>query len=68
MTRGKEDDQTSEEKSGREELGGDETLAVGWTVAYYVLLVAGAVAFYQNLWLLTDSDKALALFERGAKP
>lgn len=30
-----------------------------WTVAYYVLLVVGAVAFWRNLWVLTESGNAL---------
>lgn len=30
-----------------------------WTVAYYVLLVAGAVGWYAQLWALTESDNAL---------
>ncbi|KAG9195380.1 prenyl protein peptidase [Alternaria panax] len=31
----------------------------GWTVAYYVVLVAGAVAFYYQLFPLTESSHAL---------
>lgn len=34
--------------------------AVRWSVAYYVLLVAGAIAFQRGLWLLTESDRLLA--------
>lgn len=30
-----------------------------WTVAYYVLLVVGAVAFHRNFWVLTESANAL---------
>lgn len=30
-----------------------------WTVAYYVILVAGAVGFYWNLFTLTESSHAL---------
>ncbi|KAG2418736.1 hypothetical protein HFD88_001837 [Aspergillus terreus] len=37
-------------------------LSIGWSVAYYTLLVAGAVAFYYALWPLTDSPRALASF------
>ncbi|OTB08470.1 hypothetical protein M426DRAFT_51977 [Hypoxylon sp. CI-4A] len=33
--------------------------SVMWTVAYYVLLVAGAVGWYKNLGLLTESSNAL---------
>jgi hypothetical protein len=32
-------------------------------VAYYVLLVAGTVAFYSLLWPLTHSNGALASFD-----
>ncbi|KAL9116348.1 MAG: hypothetical protein Q9187_007129 [Circinaria calcarea] len=38
----------------------DGRLGIGWTVAYYVLLVAGAVAFRLGLWVLTDSARKLA--------
>ncbi|PKY06063.1 prenyl protein protease [Aspergillus campestris IBT 28561] len=37
-------------------------LAMGWTVAYYLLLVGGAIGFYYGLWPLTESAHALALF------
>lgn len=40
----------------------DGRLGVSWTVAYYVLLVAGAVGFYYLLWPLTESSLALASF------
>ena len=35
-------------------------LGVRWTVAYYVLLMAGAVAFWRGLWPLTESSRRLA--------
>ena len=37
-------------------------LGVQWTVAYYLLLVAGMVGFYKGLWPLTESKRALADF------
>lgn len=37
-------------------------LGISWTVAYYVLLVSGAVGFYCLLWPLTESTLALATF------
>lgn len=40
-------------------LGG---LGVGWSVTYYVILIAGAVAFHRRLWPLTESESALAQF------
>ena len=53
FTRGKEDADAVEV---------DGTLGVGWTVAYYVLLVAGAVGFCHGLWPLTESYHALVSF------
>ena len=50
--RGKEDQDQVQVAGGR--------LGIHWTVAYYVLLVAGAVGFYQALWLLTESKRPLA--------
>ena len=32
---------------------------VGWTVAYYLVLVAGALGFYHQLFPLTESSHAL---------
>jgi len=34
-------------------------LSIWWTVAYYVLLVIGAMGFYMTLWPLTESEFAL---------
>lgn len=33
-----------------------------WTVAYYIILVAGAYGFYKQFWTLTDGENALAIF------
>jgi len=38
-------------------------LHLGWTIAYYVLLVSGAYAFYLGLWSLTESSQPLASFK-----
>lgn len=35
---------------------------IGWTVAYYTLLVGGALGFWWLLWPLTASENALAGF------
>lgn len=35
---------------------------MAWTVAYYVLVFAGAYGFYRLLWPLTSSEKALVEF------
>lgn len=37
----------------------DTRLGVGWTVAYYVILVTGAVGFWKSLWTLTESPSNL---------
>lgn len=37
-------------------------LNIGWTIVYYLLLIAGAVLFYRNLWPLTESSHALVSF------
>ncbi|RAK99359.1 CAAX prenyl protease RCE1 [Aspergillus ibericus CBS 121593] len=42
-------------------------LGLGWTVAYYALLVGGAVGFFYALWPLTDSYNALASFSGPSK-
>jgi prenyl protein peptidase len=39
-----------------------KSLGVKWTVAYYVLLLAGVCAFYVELWPLTESSRQLASF------
>ena len=52
--RGKEDEDPVKVGNGK--------LGISWTVAYYLLLVAGAGAFYVGLWPLTESKRALAKF------
>lgn len=47
-TRGKED----EDRSGNDEKG---RVGFQWTVAYYVILVAGALAWWKGLWVLTEN-------------
>lgn len=59
MTRGKED---SDDDVKIGVTGNSGELGIGWTVAYYVLLVAGAVGFAQGLWPLTESYHALVSF------
>ncbi|MCJ1313665.1 hypothetical protein MMC25_007344 [Agyrium rufum] len=34
--------------------------SIGWTIAYYVLLIMGTFGFWKGLWPLTESDNALA--------
>jgi prenyl protein peptidase len=41
--------------------------SVAWTVAYYVLLVAGAVGFYLQLFPLTESTHALLFRPKNNK-
>jgi prenyl protein peptidase len=45
------------------EQGGStpQATGLGWTVAYYVILVAGAVGFYYQLFPLTESSHALSI-------
>jgi prenyl protein peptidase len=43
----------------------DGELSIAWTVAYYVILVAGAVGFWKELWALTESSSALMQFHEG---
>jgi len=40
----------------------DGRLGIGWTVAYYAILVAGAFGFWKELWTLTESSSALTSF------
>ena len=49
--RGKEDEDRS--------AGGQKTRSMGWTVAYYTVLTAGAVMWWKGLWVLTESNSAL---------
>lgn len=55
-TRGKED------SDGDSLSVGDGQLGVAWTVAYYVLLLVGAVSFAWCLWPLTNSYYGLVSF------
>lgn len=41
--------------------------SVAWTVAYYVILVAGAVGFYLQLFPLTESAHALLVRSATSK-
>jgi prenyl protein peptidase len=49
----------SEDRSPKD-AGGQ--LGVAWTIAYYILLMVGAVGWYKLLWPLTESASALAKF------
>ena len=51
-TRGKEDIDVRHE-------AGTQRPGLPWTMAYYTILVAGAIAWWQALWPLTESDGAL---------
>lgn len=42
-----------------------EGLGVTWTVAYYLVLVVGAVVWWKGLWVLTKSDRALVKIGNG---
>ena len=49
--RGKED------SDGRYQ--GARTVGLAWTVAYYIILIAGAVAWWKALWILSESKQDL---------
>lgn len=40
----------------------DGSLGIAWSLAYYVLLVVGAVFWRRLLWTLTASESALTTF------
>lgn len=42
-----------------------QQLGIGWTIAYYLILLVGTVAFWSQLWPLTESRHALASFSRS---
>ncbi|ETN36616.1 uncharacterized protein HMPREF1541_08894 [Cyphellophora europaea CBS 101466] len=54
--RGKDDEDAIQAR------GRGPALGVQWTVAYYLLLVAGAYAFSTQLWFLTGSSQELVKF------
>lgn len=56
-----DDDDVAGEKEGRAASGAAGGSWKVWTVAYYVLLVAGAVVWYEELWALTESENALVV-------
>jgi prenyl protein peptidase len=41
---------------------GSEWKDLAWTVAYYTLLVVGAVSWWNSLWTWTESESALMIF------
>ncbi|KAH7321538.1 CAAX protease self-immunity-domain-containing protein [Rhexocercosporidium sp. MPI-PUGE-AT-0058] len=59
VERGLGEGKRSEDAMGRDN---DGKLSVVWTIAYYILLVVGAVSWWKYLWLLTESELALTLF------
>ena len=57
---GRDKGKSPEQDQGRDQLQvADAHLAVRWTVAYYVVLVAGLVGFWNFLKPLTASSRAL---------
>ena len=52
-------------RSGRSSPSSSSRLSIWWTVAYYTILIAGVVGWYQGLWALTNSpDTVLVDFEK----
>lgn len=58
VVRGKKGDDDGKEKDWEGEKG----MGIGWTVGYYIVLVAGAFAWWKCLWWLTESEGALMRF------
>ncbi|OCK85296.1 Abi-domain-containing protein [Lepidopterella palustris CBS 459.81] len=56
------------ENSNKDAKSGKSNLGIGWTVAYYLLLVSGAVGFYLQLFPLTKSINALPVFQESKTP
>lgn len=47
-------------KEDRNQRGeGVQKLGFAWTAAYYIILVAGAVAWWSALWVLSESGQEL---------
>ncbi|WEW61919.1 CAAX prenyl protease [Emydomyces testavorans] len=59
VVRGKEDEDLPSQRIEHKQLG------IGWTIAYYVIMLAGIVAFWYQLWPLTKSPLALASFPQS---
>ncbi|ORX92186.1 hypothetical protein BCR34DRAFT_262892 [Clohesyomyces aquaticus] len=49
----------SGDKKDEDANGGIQSKGIMWTVAYYIILVAGAVGFYLQLFPLTESSHAM---------
>jgi prenyl protein peptidase len=49
-------------EDGNATLSNDGRLNVMWTIAYYALLIVGAMAWRQLLWPLTQSESTLTKF------
>ena len=60
VVRGKKGDDDDDDVNRKEEKG--KRLNIGWTVMYYVVLIAGAFAWWKSLWWLTESEGALMEF------
>ncbi|EEP78256.1 hypothetical protein UREG_03101 [Uncinocarpus reesii 1704] len=58
--RRKEDEDLPSQRIHQKQLG------IEWTIAYYLILIVGAGAFWSQLWPLTESPLALASFARSA--
>ena len=60
----KEDTASLHTLRAKDVLVGNGQSSIVWTIAYYVLLLGGAVGFYRGLWPLTESRYALIDFAR----
>lgn len=48
--------------ASRKAMPNANDLGLGWTIAYYIVLVVGVALFYMNLWKLTESPHELVDF------
>ena len=65
ITKTKDDPDASMGDGFSTKAQGRGELALSWTVAYYLVLVAGACGFYAGLWPLTESSNFLATFKKA---
>ena len=49
-----------EDNDGRYQ--GAKRVGLAWTVAYYITLIAGALAWWKALWILSESKRELIKF------
>lgn len=53
------DKRSDDQKAYDDDFPPESSRGIGWTIAYYIVLVAGAYGFYRGLFPLTESRYAL---------